>query len=129
MNGEDEDDGSRESDGEQHPEESSSTAGTPENVQSTGSGWTLKPNTDYTGIQCSAGSTDGGTFDATVDGGTSKIRICLVTVGNSTAKVNSLIAEKIKQMMEAAHAAGVNITPESDFRSTQIGRASCRERV
>ena len=118
MNGEDEDDGSRESDGEQHPEESSSTAGTPENVQSTGSGWTLKPNTDYTGIQCSAGSTDGGTFDATVDGGTSKIRICLVTVGNSTAKVNSLIAEKIKQMMEAAHAAGVNITPESDFRSS-----------
>ena len=116
MNGEDE--GSRESDGEQHPEESSSTAGTPENVQNTGSGWTIKPNTDYTGVQCSAGSTDGGTFDATVDGGTSKIRICLVTVGNSTAKVNSLIAEKIKQMMEAAHAAGVNITPESDFRSS-----------
>ena len=120
MNGEDEDDGSEEP--AEEPSGSSSTTatavGTPENVQSTGSGWTIKPNTDYTGVQCSAGSTDGGTYDATVDGGTSKIRICLVTVGNSTAKVNSLIAEKIKQMMEAAHAAGVNITPESDFRSS-----------
>lgn len=117
MNGEDEEDGTEEK--SEEPSSTTATAvGTPENVQNTGSGWTIKPNTDYTGIQCSAGSTDGGTFDATVDGGTSKIRICLVTVGNSTAKVNSLIAEKIKQMMEAAHAAGVNITPESDFRSS-----------
>ena len=117
MNGEDEEDGTEEE--SEEPSSTTATAvGTPENVQNTGSGWTIKPNTDYTGVQCSAGSTDGGTFDATVDGGTSKIRICLVTVGNSTAKVNSLIAEKIKQMMEAAHAAGVNITPESDFRSS-----------
>ena len=122
INGEDEEDGTEgEGESEEKSEEPSSTTtavGTPENVQNTGSGWTIKPNTDYTGVQCGAGSTDGGTFDATVDGGTSKIRICLVTVGNSTAKVNSLIAEKIKQMMEAAHAAGVNITPESDFRSS-----------
>ena len=117
MNGEDEEDGT-EGESEEPSSTTATAVGTPENVQNTGSGWTIKPNTDYTGIQCSAGSTDGGTFDATVDGGTSKIRICLVTVGNSTAKVNSLIAEKIKQMMEAAHAAGVNITPESDFRSS-----------
>lgn len=120
MNGEDEDDGSEEStEGQQEEPSSTTTAtGTPENVQNTGSGWTIKPNTDYSGIQCSAGSTDGGVYDATVDGGTSKIRVCSVTVGGSTATVNSLIVEKIKQMMEAAHAAGVNITAESDFRSS-----------
>ena len=68
MNGEDEEDGT-EGESEEPSSTTATAVGTPENVQNTGSGWTIKPNTDYTGVQCSAGSTDGGTFDVTVDGG------------------------------------------------------------
>ena len=51
INGEDEEDGTEgEGESEEKSEEPSSTTtavGTPENVQNTGSGWTIKPNTDY----------------------------------------------------------------------------------
>ena len=92
--------------------------GTPENVDPAGSGWTLKPNTDYSGVPCGEGSEDAGVYDVQINAAMSKIRICTVTVSGSKVKIASIAVKNLKAMMEAAAAAGHVLTAQSDFRSS-----------
>lgn len=93
-------------------------AGTPDNVDQHGEGWTLKPGVDYSNIPCEAGTTEVGIYDAQVGTGKSKIKICSVTVGSTTAKIASIASKNLKAMLEAAAADGVVMTSQSDFRSS-----------
>lgn len=93
-------------------------AGTPENVNRVGSGWSLKENTDYSSVQCAAGTSDGGIFEVRIGTETSKIRVCNLKDANGEQfQVASLISENIKQMFEAADKDGIKLTSQSSFRS------------
>ncbi|MDO4781262.1 MAG: M15 family metallopeptidase [Candidatus Saccharibacteria bacterium] len=93
-------------------------AGTPENVKQLGNGWSLKENTDYSSVQCAAGTGDGGTYEVRIGTETSKIRVCnLKDASGEQFQVASLISENIKQMFEAANKDGIKLTSQSSFRS------------
>ncbi len=93
------------------------TLGTPDNVEPYGKGWTLKKGVDYSGVECSAGTTDAGVKDVLVEDTFSKIRLCNVQMGSSTAQVASLISANVTSMLEAAASAGITLKTTSSFRS------------
>lgn len=111
INGEDEEEGGGSS--------SDFELGTPDNVREWGEGWSLKPNTDYSGIACAPGTSEEGIYDVAVQTEMSKIKLCTVTVGGNSVRVASLVSANIKAMMEAAAADGVKLASSSDFRSNE----------
>jgi hypothetical protein len=85
--------------------------GTPDNVTSKGSGWTLTDKLDYSAITCASGTTDAGLYTHPIRGFT--IRKCGVAGGI----VASIVSQKVVDMFTAAKSAGVNFTLSSGFRS------------
>jgi len=85
--------------------------GTPENVQERGRGWTLKDNTDYSGIPCAEGSTDSGAYTHPIRGFV--IRLC----DTSLKKVASINSQNIVNMIKAAERDGINLRGGNSFRS------------
>lgn len=86
-------------------------AGTPANTQPSGQGWTLKEGVDYSGIACPGG--EAGTVETHAIT-KFKVRICPTIDG--IARVASINAVNIDNLVKAAKADGVTLTGSS-FRS------------
>jgi LAS superfamily LD-carboxypeptidase LdcB len=86
-------------------------AGTPEDVEEKGKGWTLKSNTDYSSIPCAEGSTDAGTYTHPTQGFI--IRLC----NTNLKKVASINSQNIVNMIKAAEESGITLGASTSFRS------------
>lgn len=93
--------------------------GTPDDVQKSGKGWKLKPDTDYSNVPCADGTTEIDNYEVAIGSRRSKIKLCKVEVAGETARIASITSGNLKQMMEAAHAAGATLEARSDFRSLE----------
>lgn len=90
------------------------TTGTPNDVRDLGRGWTIKDNTDYTSVTCSAGTIPKGIGDHPIIN--SKFNIC--DIPGTGMVVNSLVSANTKALIQAAAADGLTLTG-SAFRSVQ----------
>ncbi|MCX6728166.1 MAG: M15 family metallopeptidase [Candidatus Saccharibacteria bacterium] len=88
----------------------------PDNVVSSGKGWTLKDGVDYSSVQCASGTTDKGTYHHPVRKFT--IRLCQTAIG----EVASIISQKAIDMINAAKKDGISLTG-SGFRSYEEQKA------
>jgi hypothetical protein len=94
---------------------------TPGSTTTSGNGWSLSDNTSYINTPCAAGSTDNGTYKHPTHGFI--IRLCRTAVG----QVNSLISQRVIEIINAAKKDGINLTGDS-FRTYEAQLALRKER-